>query len=738
MPFDVAAGTIEYFLRRRDLFSEEHARFSFAGGEPLLEPALLERIASYLLRRLAEERHPWLAGCRFELTTNGLNLRDPGALAFLRRHRERLDVTLSLDGTREAHDTNRVHADGSGSWASVMEGYSLWRELFPVGRVRTTVDPANVRHLAETVRFLWSLGIQNPNLVLVQEDVWEPEDGDAIAEQLDSITEAIAERGFPTGLGCSLLSPEMFGALDDRQNAWCGAGSSMLLVDRRGVFYPCTRFIPESMQGREPRSIGNFRDGLDQNRLRPFFSQARRLRNPPGCEGCVDAAGCAWCLGEDVDRAASDTIWDRSVHTCGVHRAIAAAARRFVRLRDDAAKSTEPGTAVGADIFTTEMLVAQERHRSLHISAVCNARCFYCSNKWNPFAIQRPGHRSLESVRRALAFFDDSSTEELHLNDSLPGRIAEGEAFTHPQLFEILDLVRSRLPSRPLQVTTNGILLTDALIQQLSRYLPMRISISYHSDDPILWSRAFKVDPALHAIARAAFAALKEAGFRVKGAITPMAALGGYEDLERTIRFMARWVDAIHGMAPGYSDRATEEERRLLAVDYPEMSRFFQRMHRELRIPVELDPDVLSPLLFTPEPILRAAAEEGYRNVLWLFSEAAYGRAISILERGAAGVPGSHRAFLVKNRSYGGNIISAGCLLVGDFRAALEEALAARSGGEGPVDLVLMPARSFDRTCRDLSGRSSREVTAGTGLPHWVAWHDGRIFARIEAENRNE
>jgi uncharacterized protein len=112
----------------------------------------------------------------------------------------------------------------------------------------------------------------------------------------------------------------------------------MLGVDHAGNFYPCIRFAPYSMAKQKPRCIGNCFDGIDQNKLRPFLALDRITQSPPMCLECDVASGCAWCQGLNYDEASSDTIYQRAVFICKMHKARVRANRyyweRFNRIQD--------------------------------------------------------------------------------------------------------------------------------------------------------------------------------------------------------------------------------------------------------------------------------------------------------------------------------------------------------------------------------------------------------------------
>ena len=105
----------------------------------------------------------------------------------------------------------------------------------------------------------------------------------------------------------------------DNQN-WCGAGM-MLAVDAAGMFYPCTRFAQYSLRSKPAWIIGNIRDGIDQNKLRPFLTLDRCTQSNEECINCEVASGCAWCQGENFDAADTHTVYQRATAICKMHKA---------------------------------------------------------------------------------------------------------------------------------------------------------------------------------------------------------------------------------------------------------------------------------------------------------------------------------------------------------------------------------------------------------------------------------
>lgn len=95
----------------------------------------------------------------------------------------------------------------------------------------------------------------------------------------------------------------------------------MLAVDANGMFYPCTRFAQYSLRNKPAWIIGNVKEGIDQNRLRPFLMLDRTTQSTDECIDCEVASGCAWCQGENFDAADTHTVYQRSTAICKMHKA---------------------------------------------------------------------------------------------------------------------------------------------------------------------------------------------------------------------------------------------------------------------------------------------------------------------------------------------------------------------------------------------------------------------------------
>lgn len=327
MSFEIAQQAIDYILSHEDDFKEESVVWDFIGGEPFLEIDLIDRICDYLKMEMFRRDHHWFNSYRFSFSTNGLNYHTDKVQQFIAKNKEHLSIGITIDGTKQKHDLNRVYKKDEntkerGSYDDVVKNIPLWIEQFPRAGTKVTISSADIPYIKESVLHLFSLGIHEVNINCVFEDVWKDGDDKLFENQLLELADAIIDKELYKDNVCSFFSEMIGKPLDpirENQN-WCGAGM-MLAVDAVGNFYPCTRFAAYSLRSKKPIIIGNVHSGINKNLLRPFLTLNRIVQSPQKCIECEVASGCAWCQGENYDAAKSNTIYERSTAICLMHKA---------------------------------------------------------------------------------------------------------------------------------------------------------------------------------------------------------------------------------------------------------------------------------------------------------------------------------------------------------------------------------------------------------------------------------
>jgi uncharacterized protein len=185
MSWDVAKKTIDYVLDNENYFKEKSVIWDFIGGEPFLEIDLIEQICDYIKVELFRRNHRWFNSYRFNFSTNGINYQNEKVQNFIKKNIEHLSVTITIDGTKLLHDTNRVYKGSEkGSYDDVIKNIPLYLSQFPVATTKVTITTSNIDFIKESVLHLFSIGIHDVNINCVFENVWKEGDDLKLEQQL--------------------------------------------------------------------------------------------------------------------------------------------------------------------------------------------------------------------------------------------------------------------------------------------------------------------------------------------------------------------------------------------------------------------------------------------------------------------------------------------------------------------------------------------------------------------------
>jgi uncharacterized protein len=256
---------------------------SFFGGEPLLCKDIIRDTVAYAKAVGAE------TGCafHFKLTTNG-TLLDDDFLHFCTDNR--IMVALSLDGTRQAHDTHRLLAGGGGSYAHVEDVAKRLLKYQPYACAMMVVNPDTIQWYADGVQNLHALGFQYYICSLNYEQAAEWTDAHMaeLARQFDRLSKmyidwTLNEKKFYF----SPFEVKMRSHIDgDRYcEQRCQLGLKQLSVDTDGQLYPCVQFVGEGEY-----AIGDVWNGIDEKRRQALYRRAEQTIG--ACAGCAIQKRC--------------------------------------------------------------------------------------------------------------------------------------------------------------------------------------------------------------------------------------------------------------------------------------------------------------------------------------------------------------------------------------------------------------------------------------------------------------
>lgn len=354
-----------------------------------------------------------------------------------------------------------------------------------------------------------------------------------------------------------------------------------------------------------------------------------------------------------------------------------------------------------SDYFLENMATLGNHWSQLQITSACDARCSFCSNDQNSFETARARFRDIKEIEKML-FAMPQHNDPIILNESLPGRLSEGEATIHPKFIEILGLIRQNFRN-VIATTTSGSRLTPELIEKMAQFNPIEVTLSVPSANEKYWTEIFKLKSRHFENAMNSILLMQKYGISVKVNMTPMPAHVGYNDLENTIKFLANNnIKHIFIYAPGYTKYTPAEALGNMLYDKEEMSNFLYEMSHKHKIEIEWLLDPYKGLNVNHSHI-RNIARDFYRmgapESYWFISTAAYDRMVDMIKIVTKNIPHKINFVKVENRAYGGNIECNGLWMISDVRDAEKEYNIQNQ-------LCVMPIAFLDKYGFDLSGEN--------------------------------
>ena len=245
-------------------FQEENEfpeiEFDFIGGEPLLYMPLIKRICEWTWKEERPKNYIFFA------TTNGTCLSETDK-AWFTQNKDRFWLGLSLDGTREMHNTNRCN-----SYDRIDKDFFLHN--WPRQQIKMTVSPKTLKGFAEGVIALHENGFRlSANLAYGVD--WSDERNEVIlSTELRKLVDYYLEHEDIEPI--MLMNMPLFKLCNPEPERYCGAGIGMVAYDVKGKRHPCQLFYNttgESMSGWEHIDIADLHKQYYLNcQIKPLFN----------------------------------------------------------------------------------------------------------------------------------------------------------------------------------------------------------------------------------------------------------------------------------------------------------------------------------------------------------------------------------------------------------------------------------------------------------------------------------
>ncbi|WP_066495558.1 PapB family radical SAM/SPASM ranthipeptide maturase [Abyssisolibacter fermentans] len=322
MDFIVAKKAIDYFIQQSP---SDKLSICFFGGEPLLNIELIEEVIEYT-REIEKNSNKKF---NFSMTTNA-TLIDKKIEKFIINNK--IDLTVSIDGSKEMNDSNRYYANNKGVYNDIKKKTSGLKKFITA---RATLSPPNldvmdsITHIVNKFGFKKVAWAEADNLLNDKDYNLLKNSTHNLLDKLENLINCgkyNEVRKYHTFI--NML--KKFNS-DGIRTKGCGAGSNLMAVDIDGKIYPCHRFV-----GIEEYVLGNVSDEKLEENLN-FYSNVD-LVNFKKCEFCIAKNICAGgCINENY--VANQSINEPSDKHCEYRISIVERLLEiYIKLDDNAKK----------------------------------------------------------------------------------------------------------------------------------------------------------------------------------------------------------------------------------------------------------------------------------------------------------------------------------------------------------------------------------------------------------------
>lgn len=251
----------------------KHLIIHFMGGEPLLCFDIIKDTCEWI------ESKEWPINIILSITTNGTlfsNYKD-----WFRCHSDILKVVLSVDGNKFMQDVNR-------SGSSKLIDLDFFIATWPDSKIKMTISPYTVNHVAEGVMYLHKKGVKRieANLALGPSINWTDNHVKQYRQELRKLISFYLSN--PDYTPVSILNidvSKVVSSFDWRKR--CSCGEDFVCYDVDGKIYPCHLFTLITLSPNE----------MDQYKRLNFNFKDRSLFGSKQCEKCIIRRCCNRCPG---------------------------------------------------------------------------------------------------------------------------------------------------------------------------------------------------------------------------------------------------------------------------------------------------------------------------------------------------------------------------------------------------------------------------------------------------------
>lgn len=249
---------------------------------------MMRNLIFAIVQRAKEKQRADEFRYHFKMTTNGLLLDE--SFLFFANHAD-LQIAMSFDGIREAHDTHRQLKDGGPTFDLLLDKLKMLIEVKPYSMVMSVVNPETAKYLADSVAFMGELGVRYHIISLNYAAPWSKDDFKILEKEYKKVAKLYLTW---TKYGKKFYLSPFEVKLSSHINAHCfkehrcELAEKQISIDPKGYLFPCVQF-PQA--GKESRfCIGNVNQGIDETARKALHdeSEAEKIQ----CQDCAIKGRC--------------------------------------------------------------------------------------------------------------------------------------------------------------------------------------------------------------------------------------------------------------------------------------------------------------------------------------------------------------------------------------------------------------------------------------------------------------
>ena len=276
--FSMKTDLIDDLLNFIEETRDKNITVSFFGGEPTMNWVFIKEFINRT------------KGMKIRYTMNSnLCLLNSQKIDFLVKNK--VNMIVSIDGIKEAHDKNRVYSDGSGSWDDTIK--ILPEVIAKYGQAKMgitalmVVNKSNYELLEKSYEFLVSLGI-GINILYDYGDTYNDDFYDSVRTQL---TNLFIKKGYEPYLDIkSRVLSERFHC----QENYCHTPSSVVTISPNGKMFFCHQLTPKMYEINKDFNeyYGDIWEGYSTEYYDLMNNRTTKLNKT-----CRDCKAKLWCKG---------------------------------------------------------------------------------------------------------------------------------------------------------------------------------------------------------------------------------------------------------------------------------------------------------------------------------------------------------------------------------------------------------------------------------------------------------